>query len=88
MIVSSVSTTKTVQAAGPSCDDVLNSCGLTLKAKQRELDLADLGIKIRDDDRAVLQKENADLRSADSAWYRNPFLWATIGLFVGSRIAK
>lgn len=74
----------TARAGTPTCDDVLNSCDAALKAKQRELDLADLGIKIRDDDRVRLQKENADLRDRGSAWYQNPAVWAAIGVIVGA----
>lgn len=63
---------------------MLDACDSALKAKQRELDISDLGVKIRDEDRVNLQKENASLRDKGSSWYENPFLWASIGLFVGA----
>jgi hypothetical protein len=79
---------RTAQAAGPSCDEVLNSCDAALKAKQRELDLADLGVKLRSDEIERLGKENAELRDKGTSIFSNPFLWATIGLFVGSRVVR
>jgi hypothetical protein len=65
---------------------VLKACDEALKAKQRELDLADLGIKIRDQDRIRLQKENAQLRSQSQAWYNNPVVWAAVGMIVGTYV--
>lgn len=53
-------------AGTASCDETLNACDAALKAKQRELDLSDLGIKIRDDARAMDQKEIAELRASSS----------------------
>lgn len=87
-LVSAPSMTKTSLAAGPSCEQVLDSCDAALKAKQRELDLSDLGVKIRDEDRQRLLTENRELRSQGSSFWTNPFLWATIGLFVGSRVTR
>ena len=75
-------------AETPTCNDVLNKCDAALKAKQRELDLADLGVKLRDEQRAMLINENEALRSEGASLWKNPFLWATIGLFIGSRIAR
>lgn len=72
--------------ATPSCEQVLDACDAALKAKQRELDLADLGIKIRDEHRVELQKENARLREESGAWYRNPFVWAAIGVIAGTYV--
>lgn len=77
-----------VQAAGPECHEVLQSCDAALKAKQRELDLADLGVKLRSDEIERLSNENAKLRDQGTAWYNNGFLWATIGLFIGSRVTR
>lgn len=79
---------RTARAVAPSCDEVLNSCDAALKAKQRELDLADLGVKLRSDEIERLGKENAKLRDQGTAWYNNGFLWATIGLFIGSRVTR
>ena len=79
---------KIAQAEAPSCDKVLQSCDAALKAKQRELDLADLGVKLRSDEIDRLGKENVELRSKGTSIFSNPFLWATIGLFVGSRVTR
>jgi hypothetical protein len=81
-----MTTPQMARAETPTCPDVLNACDAALKAKQRELDLADLGIKIRDEDRLRLQKENAALRERGSAWYENPVVWAAIGVIAGSYI--
>jgi hypothetical protein len=62
----------------------LNKCDAALRAKIKEADLCDYGIKIRDDARVLDQKEIAELRSAQSAWHKNPFLWATVGMLVGA----
>lgn len=69
-----------------SCDETLNACDAALKAKQRELDLSDLGIKIRDDDRVRLQTENARLLERGQAWYSNPAIWAALGVIAGTYI--
>lgn len=79
---------RTARAAAPECSVVLGACDSALKAKQRELDLADLGIKIRDDDRKRLIEENRNLQDKGTSIWSNPFLWATIGLFVGSRVTR
>lgn len=84
--MSSLSVSTTSLAAPPTCDDVLNSCDSALKAKQRELDLADLGVKIRDEDRERLQKENTQLRDRGQAWYSNPFVFAALGVIAGAYI--
>ncbi len=88
MLVSEPNTMRIAQAAGPDCQTVLDSCDLALKAKQRELDLSDLGVKLRDDNTVQLQKENAQLRDRGQAWYENIFLWAAIGVFVGARVTR
>ena len=90
-LVSGLSTTKTSWAAGrdiPTCEAVLDSCDKALEAKKREIDLSDLGIKLRSDEIERLSKENSELRSKGSSLWSNHFLWATIGLFVGSRIVR
>ena len=74
------------QAATPKCEQVLSACDQALRAKQRELDLADLGIKLRDENRTELQKENARLREESSAWYKSPAIWAAIGVIAGTYI--
>lgn len=75
---------RTAQAAAPSCDEVLQACDAALKSKEKEIDLANYGIRIRDDSRVDLQKQNDELRSAGTSIWSNPFLWATVGLFVGA----
>ncbi len=74
--------------ASETCESVLQSCDSALKAKQRELDLSDLGIKIRDDDRERLQKENEALRGADTSILKNPVLWLGLGVFLGAYAAR
>lgn len=69
-----------------SCDETLNACDSALKAKQRELDLADLGVKIRDQDRERLIKENAQLRERGTGLFDNPFVWAALGVIAGTFI--
>lgn len=75
---------RTALAATPTCEEVLNACDAALNAKKRELDLADLGIKIRDEDRERLQTQNARLLERGQAWYENPFIFAAIGVIVGA----
>ena len=84
MIMSVLNASMNLAVAETTCDQTLSACDKALKAKQRELDLADLGIKLRDENRQDLLKENAKLREAGSAWYNNPFVWAAIGVIVGT----
>lgn len=79
---------RTAQAAGPNCDVVLEACDAGLRAKQRELDLADLGIKIRDEDRVRLQTENAQLQGQSGAWYNNPYFQFVLGAVVGGYLVS
>lgn len=72
--------------ATPKCEQVLSACDAALRAKQRELDLADLGIQYRQDEVSRLQKENAALRDRGTAWYNNSFVWAAIGVIAGTYI--
>jgi hypothetical protein len=81
-----VSTMSPSWAGTASCDETLNSCDAALKAKQRELDLSDLGIKIRDEDRERLAKENAQLRERGTGLFDNPFVWAALGVIAGTFI--
>lgn len=74
--------------ASPTCDEVLNKCDTALKAKQRELDLSDLGVQIRDQDRVRLQKENEALRNSDTSILKNPVLWLALGVFLGGYAAR
>lgn len=69
-----------------SCDEVLNACDAALKAKSRELDLADLGVKIRQTEMERLQTQNAKLLERGASWYDNPFIWAAIGVIAGTYI--
>jgi hypothetical protein len=71
-------------ASAPTCDETLNLCDAALKGKQRELDLSDLGIKIRQDEIERLQKRNAALEDRGTAWYSNPMVWAALGVIVGT----
>ena len=74
------------QAATPKCEQVLSACDQALRAKQRELDLADLGIQYRQDEVSRLQKENAQLREQSGAWYNNPVVFAALGVIAGAFI--
>ncbi len=64
-------------------DEKLEACDKALYAKIEEARICDLGVKIRTDDRVSLQKENAELRKANSAWYNNPFVWGALGAILG-----
>jgi hypothetical protein len=79
-------TPRAALAETPACPDVLRACDAALKAKQRELDLADLGIQYRQDEVVRLQKENTQLRERSGAWYSNPFVWSAIGVIAGTYI--
>jgi hypothetical protein len=69
-------------------EEKLNACDLALTAKIQEASLCNLGVQLRTDEMARLNNENTELRKQGTSLLTNPFLWATIGLFVGSRVVR
>lgn len=64
-------------------EEKLNACDAALYAKIKEADLCNLGVQLRSDELSRVTKENAELRSRNTAWYNNPFLWGAIGSILG-----
>jgi len=67
-------------------DELLTACDKALYAKVNEVNLCNLGIKYRDEDRLEYKKENAQLRESNQAWYSNPFTFAALGIIAGAFI--
>lgn len=65
-------------------DELLNACDKALNAKIQEASLCGLGVQLRQNELERVSKENAELRSAGTAWYNNGFVWAAVGVIVGA----
>lgn len=65
-------------------EEQLRRCDLALNAKKQEASLCDLGVKLRDNEIERVSKENSQLREQSGAWYKNPFVWAAIGVIAGA----
>jgi hypothetical protein len=73
-----------MSALGADPIDVqLDKCDRALSAKIQEAQLCNLGVQLRTDEMARLNNENSELRKQGTSLLTNPFLWATIGVFVG-----
>lgn len=83
LVLLTVSLQSSISLSAEPIESQLAKCDLALNAKIQEASLCSLGITYRNDEMARLQKQNAELLSKGSAWYNNPFLWATLGVFVG-----
>lgn len=73
-------------AMSATTEEKLATCDAALYAKVKEAELCSLGVQLRTDEMGRLNAENATLRERGSAWYQNPFLWATLGVFVGAYV--
>jgi hypothetical protein len=72
----------------PKCDDVLSLCDKALQAKDKELELCDLGLKQTLDQKVQLETEVKDLNDRSSSIFRNPFFLIGLGLVGGVLLAK
>jgi ribosomal protein L4 len=79
LILSLTSTT----SFAATTDEVLAACDKALNAKINEANLCNLGVQLRSNEIDRLAKENAELRSRNSAWYNSAALWAAVGVIVG-----
>lgn len=71
------------QSYAATTDEKLAACDRALYAKVQEADLCNLGVQLRSTELERVQKENADLRKAGTAWYNNPFVWGALGAILG-----
>ena len=74
--------TISVSAATP--EELAKACDLALTAKKEEASLCGLGVQLRQNELERVTKENADLRSAGTAWYNNGFIWGAVGVILGA----
>jgi hypothetical protein len=65
-------------------EDVLAACDRALNAKIQEASLCGLGVQLRTDEMARITKENETLRSSNASLFKNPFVWAAIGVIFGA----
>lgn len=65
-------------------EEKLAACDQALYAKVREADLCNLGVQLRSNELERVGKENAQLRSRGTEWYSNPFMWAAVGVILGT----
>lgn len=75
-----------VEIRDEGCEKALDACDAALNAKIQEASLCGLGVKLRDDEMARLEKRNAALEERGTAWYSNPFVWAALGVIAGTYI--
>lgn len=77
-------TANSVWADPASCEAKLDACRSAVNEQEREIELRKLGIQMRDEERVRLYTENEKLRSAETSWARNPFIWAALGVIIGA----
>lgn len=78
----------TVQAATPTCDQVLSLCDKALDAKDKELKLCNLGLVQTLDAKEALRLELEEVKDKQNSIFRNPFLYLGIGLIAGGLLVK
>lgn len=80
MLTTSLLSTSALSA---TTEEKFAACDAALYAKVKEVQLCNLGVELRTSEIERLQKQNADLLDRGTAWHQNPFLWATLGVFLG-----
>ncbi len=89
VLVLSMTTTRAyADNTKPTCQTVLESCDQVVKLQQVQIQTRDNALA----DYAVMSKKEADdLAEANrkiDAWYRNPWVWAAVGLGAGLYLGK
>lgn len=74
----------TSPALSATTEELLSACDAALTAKKDEARICDLGVKLYQNEIERVTKENAQLRESNQAWYKNPFVWAAIGVIAGA----
>lgn len=70
--------------AADSCEVTLGLCRSAIAEQEKSISLRDYGIQIRQDEVVRLQLENTKLREADTSLFKNPFIWAAVGVILGA----
>lgn len=70
--------------AADSCEVTLGLCRQAVNEQAKSIDLRDYGIQIRQDEVVRLQVENSKLKEADTSIWKNPFVFAAIGVILGA----
>ena len=74
-----MTTTALAEQPKPTCKQVLEACDKTIDAKNKALELSDLGIKTCKEHTAELSAEVNSLRDSNASLLRNPILWFLAG---------
>lgn len=76
--------TRNSNAATP--EELAKACDLALTAKVQEASLCGLGVQLRQNELDRVTKENTQLREESGAWYKNPVVFAALGVIAGAFI--
>lgn len=83
MLTTSLLSTSALSATD---SELLSACDKALNAKIQESSLCGLGVQLRTDEISRLSSENAQLRAKGAGFFDNPFIFAAIGVILGTYI--